>query len=61
MHWRTKHGFGFHLVDWLAVAVVLLITIASHIGTRRLFFWLAKRKRGSDKGEREYWRMHGGE
>jgi 4-amino-4-deoxy-L-arabinose transferase-like glycosyltransferase len=61
MRWLTNYTFGSHLVAWLAVAVVLLITIASHIGTRRLFFWLAKRKRGSDKGEREYWRMHGGE
>jgi hypothetical protein len=61
MHWLSKHAFGFHFVDWLAVAVVLLSTITMRIGTRRFVFWLAKRKSGADKSEKEYWRMHGGE
>lgn len=61
MRWLTNYTFGSHLVAWLAVAVVLLITIALRIGTRRFIFWLATHKHGSDKGEREYWRAHGGE
>jgi hypothetical protein len=61
MHWLTQYAFGSHLVDWLAVAVVVLVTIALRIGTRSFIFWLLRDKRGSDKSEREYWRMHGEE
>jgi hypothetical protein len=61
MHWLTKYAFGSHLVDWLAAAVGLLVTISWRIGTRRLILWLLTHKHDSGKREREYWRVHGGE
>jgi hypothetical protein len=60
MHWLTNYGFGSHLVDWLAVAVVVLVTIALRVGTRRFILWRLTHKRDLDKSEREYWRIHGG-
>jgi hypothetical protein len=56
----TNMFLGSHLVAWLTVAVVVLITIASCIGKRRFIFWLLH-KRDSGKSEREFWRIHGGE
>ena len=62
MHWLTNYAFGSHVADWLAVAVVVVVVaIALRIGTRRFIFWLLTPKCDSDKGEREYWRIHGGE
>ena len=62
MHWLTNYTFGFHLVDCLAVAgVVVLVTIALHIGRRRFVFWLLGHKRDKGKGESEYWHIHGEE
>jgi hypothetical protein len=60
MHWIRNYGFGPHFIDWLAVAVVVLVTIALRIGTRRLVFWLLTHKRDSGKDEKEYWRIHEG-
>jgi hypothetical protein len=56
----TNYAFGSHMVDWLALAVVIVLTLAVRIGTRRFIFWLT-RKRNSDRSEREYWRIHGRE
>jgi len=60
MYWLTNYGFGSHLVDWLALAVVVVLTLALSVGTRRFIFWVLAHKRDSDKTEREYWRRHGG-
>ncbi len=59
MHWLTHYAFGSHLVDWLALAVVVALTPAMRIGGRRFILGLLTRKRDSDKSEKEYWRMHG--
>lgn len=59
MHWLTNYAFGSHLVDWLALAVVVVLTLAVRIVTRRFIFWLLTRKRDSVKNEKEYWRIHG--
>ena len=40
MHWLTNYAFGSHLVDWLALAVVVVLTLAVRIGARRLVFRL---------------------
>jgi hypothetical protein len=61
MHWLKNYAFGSHLVDWLALAVVLLVTIALRTSTRRFILWLLTHKHDSGKSEREYWRIHGGE
>lgn len=61
MYWLTNYAFGSHVARWLVLAVVVvLVTIALRIGTRRFIFWLLTHKRGSDKSEKEYWRMHDG-
>jgi hypothetical protein len=60
-HWLTNYAFGSHAADWLAVAAVAVLVLAIPIGTRRFIFWLLSHKRDSDKSEREYWRIHGGE
>jgi hypothetical protein len=60
MRWLTNYALGSHLVDWLALAVVVALTLALRIGARKFIFWLLARKRDPGKGEREYWRRHGG-
>lgn len=60
-HAVANTAFGSHLVDWLALAVVAVFALAVWVGTRRFMFWLVTNKRRSDKSEREYWRIHGGE
>jgi hypothetical protein len=61
MHWLTHYAFGSHLVDWLALAVVVVLTLAVRLGARRLILWLLTHKRDSGKSDAEYWRIHGGE
>jgi hypothetical protein len=61
MHWLTHYSFGSHLVDWLALAVVVVLTLAVRIAARRFIFWLLTHKRDTGNGEREYWRRHGEE
>jgi hypothetical protein len=38
----TNYAFGSHIVDWLALAVVIVLTLAVRIGTRRFIFWLTR-------------------
>jgi hypothetical protein len=59
MHWRTNFVFGSHLVGWLALAVVIALTLAVRFGMRSVIFRPRARKRGEDKGEKDYWRIHG--
>ena len=59
MRWLTNYGFGSHLVDGLALAAATVLVLAVRIGARRLVLWLLSHKRGSDKSEKEYWRIHG--
>jgi hypothetical protein len=61
MHWLTHYAFGSHLVDWFALVIVVVLTVAVRIGTRRFMLWLLSHKRDRDKSENEYWRMHGEE
>jgi hypothetical protein len=61
MYWLKNYAFGSHLVDWLALAVVVVLTLAVRSGVRRFIFWLLTHKRAKGKDEREYWRIHGGE
>jgi hypothetical protein len=59
MHWLRNYAFGSHLVDWIALAGVVVLTFAMRLAARRLILPLLTRKRGSDKNEMEYWRKHG--
>jgi len=61
MHWLKSYSFGSHSGDWLALTLVAVLTLALRLGARRFIFWLIVRKRDRGKGEREYWRRHGGE
>jgi hypothetical protein len=61
MHWRTNFVFGSHLVGWLALLVVVALGLAVRFGAGRVIFWPGVRKRGEDKSEKDYWRIHGGE
>jgi hypothetical protein len=61
MHWLKNYAFGSHLVDWLALAVVVVLILALRIAARRFIFWLLSQKRDKNKGQKEYWRIHGGE
>jgi hypothetical protein len=61
MHWLKSYAFGSHLVDWLALAAVVVLTLAVRIGTRKFVLWLLTHKRDSGKSGKEYWRIHGGE
>ena len=61
MHWLTNYAFGSHLVDWLVLAVVAVLTFTACIGARRFVFRVLTHKRDKGKGEKEYWRIHGEE
>ena len=59
MHWLKNYAFGSHLVDWLALAVVVVLILALRIAARRLIFRRLAHKRDKGKVEKEYWRIHG--
>jgi hypothetical protein len=60
MRWFTSYAFGSQLVDWLALAVLVVFALGIRIGARTFFSRLLTRKRGKGKNEKEYWRIHGG-
>ena len=59
MHWLRNYAFGSHLVDWIALAGVVLLTFSMRLAARRFILPLLTRRRGSDKTEMEYWRRDG--
>jgi hypothetical protein len=61
MHWITNYTFGSHVADWLVMAAAVLLVIAVRIGTRSLVVWLLSHRRDSNKSEKDYWHIHGGE
>jgi hypothetical protein len=50
MHQLTNSEFSSPLVDWLALAVVVVVTLAVRLGTRRFILPRLTHKRDSDKG-----------
>jgi len=63
VNWFRHYGLGFHAGGWLALAMVILVSFALCIASLKLFFWFLTRKRDADEGEgeKEYWRVRGGE
>ena len=63
MNWFRNYAFGSRAGEWLALAIVILVSFALCIASLRLVFWFLTRKRDADdgEGEKEYWRAHGGE
>jgi len=58
--WFRRDGLAFHVGEWLALALVILLTFALCIALLRLVFGFFKRKGDTDESERDYWRIHGG-
>jgi hypothetical protein len=59
VNWFRRCAFGSHLGEWLALALVILLTFALCVALLRLVFWLLKRERDTDESESEYWRIPG--
>lgn len=51
--------FRLHAGEWLAFAVVILLSFALGIALLRLVFGFLKRKRDTDETEKDYWHIHG--
>jgi len=62
--WFTLYVFGPHVSEWLALAMVIVVSFALGIALLKLVFWLLTRERKAEecegKSEKEYWRIHGG-
>jgi len=59
VNWFRRDVFGSPAGEWLALAIVVLLTFALRIAVPKLFWWLRSRKREEDESEKEYWRIHG--
>jgi len=60
VNWLWRDGFGFHVGEWLTIAVVILLIFALCIALIRLLFRLFRRGGDTDESESDYWRIHGG-
>jgi hypothetical protein len=62
--WFTRYVFGPHVSEWLALAMVIVLSFALGIALLKLVFWLLTRERNAEeregKSDKEYWRIHGG-
>jgi hypothetical protein len=63
VNWLRVHAVGYHACEWLALAMIILLSFASRIASLKFGLWLLTRKRDAheSKGEteNEYWRIHG--
>ena len=59
VNWFRRDAFGSHAGEWLALAIVTLLSFALCIALSILVWWLRTGKREADESEKEYWRMHG--
>ena len=59
VNWFRRDAFGSHAGEWLALAIVILLSFALCIALSKLVWWLRTRKREADESEKEYWRIHG--
>ena len=60
VNWFRRCAFGSRLGEWLALALVTLLTFALCVALLRLVFRLPKSERDTDESESDYWRIHGG-
>jgi hypothetical protein len=58
--WFRQYALGSHFGEWLALALVILLTFALCVALSRSVLRLFKRKGEPDKSESDYWRTHGG-
>jgi Zn-dependent protease with chaperone function len=58
VNWFRRDAFGSPAGEWLALAVVILLSFALCIALSTLVWWLRTREREADEGEKDYWRIH---
>jgi hypothetical protein len=63
VNWFRHNAFGSHIGEWLALAIIILLSFALSIALLKVVFWLLAHERGADEredeSEKDYWRMHG--
>lgn len=63
VNWFKQCAFSSHAGEWLALAMVILLSFASCIASLKFVFWLLTRKRDTNERElesdKQYWRIHG--
>jgi hypothetical protein len=64
VNWFRQYAFGSHAGEWLALAMVILLSFALRMVSLRFGLWFLTRKRDPDESEgdseKQYWRIHGG-
>ena len=64
VNWFRQYCVGFHAGEWVALAMVILLSFALRIVSIRFGLWFLTRKRGTDESEgdseKQYWLIHGG-
>ena len=61
MNWFTHYAFSSRAAAGLALAVVILLGLALCIGLPKLVSSLLTHHGDTDKSEKDYWRIHGGD
>jgi hypothetical protein len=61
MNWFTNYPFGSHAAEWLALVVVILLSLALCIGTLKVVSSLLTHERDAAESEKDYWHIHGAE
>ena len=63
MNWLGNYAFDSRAGEMLALSIVVLVSFALCIASLKVVFWFLTRKRDADEGEgeKEYWRVHGGD
>lgn len=58
MSWFRRDILGSHASEWLALAIIILLSFALYIAVSKRVWWLPSRKREADESEKEYWSVH---
>ena len=53
MNWFRHNAFGSHIGEWLALAIIILLSFALSIALLKVVFWLLAHERGADEREDE--------
>lgn len=60
MNWFAHHAFPSRTAEWLALAVVILLSLAFCIGVMKFVSSLLTGEHDTDKPENDYWHIHEG-
>jgi hypothetical protein len=61
VNWFKNDTFASHAVEWLALAVVILLALELCTGTLEFVSSLFTHERDAEESEKHYWRIHSGE